>query len=240
MTTGDLRARMGGLCSASLTELRILQETGRIAGWYEGAWWGEFPWLSRVKELSDLALEAGAPEHYRRLRELVDQPWSRQRYQWRLTELIAAVAALGLRCQPPSPLPSPAGRGSEGEGTSAAPPPAAAPGRRLRGGREILEAIEGAYSYARWRAFKREALKFNAPVEWPVGRGQPLAFENPLKLWLAARAAAAEDAGARREGRSAVGPDPEGRQQAHTGGDDQPLGLVKRPKGRNAPGDAEN
>jgi hypothetical protein len=229
----DLRARLGALCAASLAELRAMQ-----AGQPPPPEWGTFssfagfPFIQRLKALAAAALDAGAPEHYQRLRKLADHPWSRARHEWRLTEIIAAVAQLGLWCQPPE--------AAEPAIVKRAAPPAGSPGRRLRGGREIMEAIEGAYSYARWRAFKREALKFNAPVEWPAGRGQPLAFENPLKVWLAARAAAAEEVGARREGRRAVRPDPAGRPEAYTGGDDQPLGLSKRPKGRNAPGNTQS
>jgi len=106
------------------------------------------------------------------------------------------------------------------------------PGRRLRGGREILVAMEGLYTYSRWRAFKREALKHNAPIEWPKGQGLPRAFENPLRLWLADRMEAAERARAEHDNQWRLELDKKTGKEAYTGGDDAPLRVVKRPGGR--------
>lgn len=225
------RAKLADLCAESREELRaMLDGKTRAPEWGTFSSWAGFPFIQRLKALADLALEAGAPAHYERVRKLAEAPYSRRERRWLLVEMIAAVADCALWCR-------------RGEEPPAAPAPkgpdalsACQPGRRLRGGREIMEAIEGAYSEARWRAFKREALKFNAPIEWPKGKGHPKAFELPLRAWLAERVAAASAAAENRAGRRAVKADADGRPQAYTGGDDQPLNVSKRPKGRNPPG----
>jgi len=241
-----------GLCDRALAELKELRDSRReLPAWTPlmrpDAYW----FMRTLGEAAGLALEAGAPAHYQRLTRLCESPWSAAERRYLLTEMTAAAAecrlwaldqcgrvarAMVKRRKPPARRPRAGGKGKKGEDRRRVRLRAIPvnPGKRLRGGREILEAMEGSYTYARWRAFKREALKYGAPIEWPPPGGMPRAYENVLKLWLAERVEAAERARAERETRDRRKAefDTSTGRYAYPAGGGQPLGIVRRPGGR--------
>ena len=241
------RAELLRLCEELLVELRRMQHEGEVlAPWADDSAPDDFPFLKRLAGLADAALDAGAPAHYQRLRKLHAAPVRMPDSLWRLTEMIAALAECRLWALDGGRRKAVGGRRQKKPGkTGAAGRPSSPPtriklrripvepGKRLRGGREILEAMEGAYTYARWRAFRREALKHGAPIEWPPKGGQPRAWTNVLRAWLDARVEAAERVREERERRDVERAlNASIRHRAYTGGDDQALGVVKRPSGR--------
>ena len=238
-------ARLVRLCDGSLAELGALRgKTGNLPRWSRLSRPDMFGFLRRQVEIAELAFRAGSPACYRHVHGLAERPYSAAEGRWLVTEMVAAVAecrlwalarrrkAAGAGGRSRTARRVPAGRAGRGLRVVRGRLVPVDPGRRLRGGREILTAMEGTYNYPRWRAFKREALKHDAPIEWPRGQGQPRAFENVLRLWLAERMEAAERERQKRANQWKLELDKKTGKRAYTGGDDAPLAVVKRPGGR--------